>query len=543
MLRFEREVAIADLAERTIEGVIVPYGEVGRIAGRDYRFRAGSIRLGARTPLLVDHDRGQPIGVLAEISDGPTGAVGRFRIDATPAGDAALVQAASGSRGALSVGAEVVRSSMARDGVVDVEAGHVAEVSLLALGAFESAAVTRVAAEQDDDECEAESEADSPRGDAARRAEERRAEQPVEEPAEEPVEEPAEVGDDQEELALPDTEPAAPADPEEGTMTAAADAPAMILAERDHAARELGAGELVRYLIEAQHGSPDARRFLEAALTETISTDVTGLLPPTYERTVIGTKQVLRPLYNAFRSRPLPGVGLNVNKPRWVTAPNGAWAANVDADATSTKAVLDAQVATVQRWDWAGAISWVVVQRSSPSIVDEIYSEAVQDFYLDVEAKIYAELSPAVPGAATKLGAAIAEFFVATGNQRAPELIIMAPDVWGEFADTGALSVSLAQAGVDGSTLATSFAGIPAFTSGTLPAGETILATRRAVDARITEPVRLTANAIGALNVELAVVGEGLFDTDYPAELMKFGGIVPQIAGLGGGSSSRSSKG
>ena len=149
MLRFEREVAIADLAERTIEGVIVPYGEVGSIQGRDYRFKPGSIRLGARTPLLVDHDRGQPIGVLAEIMDGPTGAVGRFRIDQTPAGDAALVQAASGPRGALSVGAEVVRSTMTREGVVDVEAGHVAEVSLLALGAFESAAVTRVAAEQD----------------------------------------------------------------------------------------------------------------------------------------------------------------------------------------------------------------------------------------------------------------------------------------------------------------------------------------------------------------------------------------------------------
>ena len=516
MLRFEREVAIADLAERTIEGVIVPYGEVGSIQGRDYRFRAGSIRLGARTPLLVDHDRGQPIGVLAEISDGPTGAVGRFRIDQTPAGDAALVQAASGSRGALSVGAEVVRSSMARDGVVDVEAGHVAEVSLLALGAFESAAVTRVAAEQDE---------------------------PEPEPADpEPEAEPAETHPEQEELELPDTEPTPSAEPpEEGTaMTEAQAAPTMILAERSPAPRELGAGELVRYLIEAQHGSPEARRYLEAALTETISTDVTGLLPPTYERTVIGGRQVLRPLYEAFRSRALPGVGLNVNKPKWVTRPDGAWAADVDADATSTKAALDAQTATVQRWDWAGAISWVVVQRSDPSIVDEIYGEAVEDFYLDVEAKIYAELSAAAPGVAVTLGAAIAEFFVATGNSRAPELIIMAPDVWGKYADAGALTVALAQGGVEGAALATSFAGIPAYTSGTLPPGEVILATRRAVDARITEPVRLTANAIGALNVELAVVGEGLFDTDYPAELLKCAAL-PGAAGLSGGSS-RSSK-
>src|SRR5215831_16616431 len=210
MLRFEREVLLADLNERTIEGVIVPYNETGTIQGRDYRFKPGSVRLGRRVPLLVDHDRGQPIGVLAELVDGPSGAVGRFKVDQTPAGDAALVQAASGSRGALSVGAEVVRSIMARDGVVDVEASQVAEVSLLALGAFESAAVTRVAAEQDD-------------GDEG-------------EPAEEgEPEAPPETHPDQTELETePETEPAAPAEtPEEGeTMTEASAAPAMILAER-----------------------------------------------------------------------------------------------------------------------------------------------------------------------------------------------------------------------------------------------------------------------------------------------------------------------
>jgi hypothetical protein len=321
-------------------------------------------------------------------------------------------------------------------------------------------------------------------------------------------------------------------------MSAASAAP-VIRAERSRPSSELGAGELVRYLIEAQHGDREAVRFLEAALAETISTDVTGLLPPTYERTVIGGKEVNRPLYNAFRSRPIPGVGLLISKPKWTTPPNGAWAVDVNADATSTNVVVGSQTADVIRWDWAGAIPWVVVQRSDPSIIDEIYGEAVQDFYLDVEAKIYAELSGAAPGAATTLGAAIAEFFVATGNQRSPELILMAPDVWGAFADAGALSVPLGQGGVSGSDLSTTFAGIPAMTSGTLAAGQVILATRRAVDARTTEPVRLTANAIGALNVELAVVGEGLFDTDYPAELLAFAAVVPLAAA---GPSSRSSK-
>jgi hypothetical protein len=40
----------------------------------------------------------------------------------------------------------------------------------------------------------------------------------------------------------------------------------------------------------------------------------------------------------------------------------------------------------------------------------------------------------------------------------------------------------------------------------------------------------LTANAIGALNVELAVVGEGLFDTDYPTEIMELTAPVVMAA-------------
>ena len=509
MLRFERDVLIADLAERTIEGVIVPFDEVGTIAGRDYRFRRGSIELGSRVPLLVDHDRGHPIGVLAELVDQPTGVLARFKIDETPAGDEALVQAASGSRGALSIGAEVIRSRLARDGVVDVEASAVAEVSLLALGAFNGASVTRVAAEQD--------------------------------PPAEPLEpaEPIETDPEQPELEPePDPTPAPPADPEEGEPMEAAHAAPVIRAERSPSPRELRAGELVRFIIEAQHGNREAARYLEAALTESDHTDVSGLLPPTFERTVIGGKTTLRPLFDAFASRPLPGVGLMVSKPKWTTRPDGAWAADVSADATSSPVAIDTQTADVLRWDWAGAIPWVVVQRSDPSVVDAIYAEAVQDFYVDVEAKIAGELLAGAPGTATKLGSAIAEFFTASGNQRAPELIVMAPDVWGDFADVGALSVPIAQGGVG--VLTTTFAGIPAVSSGALPAGTVILATRRAVDARVTDPVRLTANAIGALNVELAVVGEGLFDTDYPAELLHFAGTITPT-GTGGGAA-RSAK-
>ena len=526
MLRFEMEVAATDLAERTIEGVLMPYGEVGTIEGKRYRFAPGSLTLArSRTPLLVDHDRRRPVGVLAELVETDGAALGRFSIDQTSDGDTALVQAASGSRGSLSIGAELDQAEPGPDGVVEVSAARVVEVSTLVLGAFPGAGVTRVAAELGEPD-PAITPGPEPMPD----------DEPEPEPDPDQTELPVEPDDPPEAAPPPESEEPVPTP----TIEAAEGAP-VIIAERDPGPRDLNAGELVRLIVRAQRGEKDAARYLEAALVETISTDVSGLLPPTYERTVIGAKQEPRPLYEAFRSRPLPGVGLQVNKPKWTTPPDGAWATDVNADATSNKIAIGAQTADVARWDWAGAFPWVVVQRSDPSLIDEAYAEAVQDWYFDVEAKVYGELGAAAPGVATSMGAAIAEFFEATGSKRAPEVILMAPDVWGKFADSNALSVSVIQGGVSASGgLSASFAGIPVEMSGTLATGETILATRRAVDARVTEPVRLTANAIGALNVELAVVGEGLFDTDYPAELLKFAAIVPTAAGLA--APSRSSK-
>jgi hypothetical protein len=505
-LEFELAIADVDVEGRTIAGLGVPWNQAGKIGGRTFKFQRGSLAPAMRrTPLQLGHD-GEPVGVLAEHVDDDDGARVTFRVDRTPDGDRALVQAASGSRGALSVGADVDDSTVQADGSVLVTAARYVHFALVPHGAFAGAEVEHVVAHRDKSHDQEGSTVHEDRIAAAR-------ETPEPEPEPAPVPEP---------------------EPDEPTR-----ARVRVMAERP--ARDLLAGELVSVIVRAQHGEPDARRYLEAALTESISTDVSGLLPPQYERTVIGGKATLRPLYETFRSRPLPGVGLLVSKPKWTTLPVGAEAASVDADATSTKVVIGSQTATIVRWDWAGAIPWVVVQRSDPSIVDEIYAQAVESFYIYVEGKVYGELSTAVPGVATSLGGALAEFFVGTGNQRSPEVIIMAPDVWGDFADVGALATPTGQGGVDGSALSTSFAGIPAFTSGTLPPGETVLATRRAVDVRVTEPVRLTANAIGALNVELAVVGEGLYDTDYPSELMKFAAITPAVAAAAT-STGRSSK-
>lgn len=510
MLRFEMDVNAADLNARTIEGLIVPFGEVGKIAGRDYRFQAGSVRLGrTRTPLLVDHDRSNPVGVLAELTESEAGVMARFRVDETPDGDRALIQAASGSRGSLSIGAEVDAADDAAGGVVEVTAARVLEVSLLALGAFESAEVHRVAATATESG----------------------------EPAEPPAPEdppPPEPNPDQTELPVEPETPAAPAESEARSMTVEATAaPVIITADRHRSSRELSAGEYVHALLRAQQGDQDAARVIEAALTETVSTDIPGLLPPSYESSVIGPAPVPRVLYETFRGRPLPGVGLAVQKPTWTTRPAGAWAANVDADATTSKAVIGLNAAAVERWDWATALSYTAAKRSSPDAITTLYNGAVEDFYADVETKI-AALAIATAGtanAAVKLGAGISAFYTLSG--RAPEVILVSPDMWGTLADAGALtpSVGFGNASVTAGDagLRSSYAGLTIVASAALPPATKLLATRRALDVRISEPVQLTANAIGALNVELGVVGEGLFDADVPGEIMLLSAGAPVI--------------
>ena len=57
-------------------------------------------------------------------------------------------------------------------------------------------------------------------------------------------------------------------------------------------------------------------------------------------------------------------------KPKITAGAEGAWAANIDADATTTKVTIGTQPAALERWDWAGAISWVTVQQSDPDILE-----------------------------------------------------------------------------------------------------------------------------------------------------------------------------
>lgn len=482
MLRFTMDVTAADGGARTIEGLAAVYGETVTLNGNRYSFEPGSLGLArARTPLLLGHDQSRPVGVLTESGERDDGLGVLFSIDPTPDGDAALAQAQSGSRGGLSIGAEIDAFTELEGGVRSVTAARVFEVSLVSLSAFEGAGVERVAAELEPEQLPI--EGDPP-------------------PDDDQGDPPATEGDE----------------PMQDSPLEAGAAPVVLAA----AARpSLTAGEYVLAIAGAQRGDSEALAVVTAALTESSIADLSGVLPPSYQTEILGGKTTPRTLSTVFGGRPLPSSGLAIIKPKWGVTPAGGWLNPVTADAPSNAATITTQQADVQGWAWGIAIPYMLASRSDPDVLTAMYGQAVEDFYADVEVAIATELGAATEATAATVGALIAEFF--TLAKRSPEVVLAAPDVWGELADGKALDAAMGFGATVSAAggLAASFAGLPIVCSGDLAAGSIIAATRRAIDSRVTNPVKMTANAIGALNVELGVVGEAVVDTDWPLEILK----------------------
>ena len=145
-----------DMERRTITGLVVPWGEIGRTGGRKWRFSPGALRFDAaqitRIKLLIDHDNAQSVGKLVRTWADHVGQWATFSVSRGPAGDRALAEAADGARDGLSPGigyagddpGVVTTDDPLYPGVVYVTAAPWRETSLVALPAFASARATAV---------------------------------------------------------------------------------------------------------------------------------------------------------------------------------------------------------------------------------------------------------------------------------------------------------------------------------------------------------------------------------------------------------------
>jgi HK97 family phage prohead protease len=130
-----------------ISGKIAPYNEVGYTSAGPVVFEKGSIAIpdATKIKLLMQHDSTKPVGRATSFSDNTDGVYASFKISSSSRGQDALVLAQENLVSGLSVGVDVSASKQMK-GYLLVTAAVLKEVSLVESAAFDSAAVTDIAA-------------------------------------------------------------------------------------------------------------------------------------------------------------------------------------------------------------------------------------------------------------------------------------------------------------------------------------------------------------------------------------------------------------
>jgi len=490
VLKFDIDVRTAEAVSRTITGVAVPYGETANLGGTVYTFTAGSLtQARPRTPLLLGHDRNRPIGVLVDLVDTPGGALARFSVDAGAEGDLALAQAASGSRGGLSIGAEIVNGTTGADGVVTVTAASLLEVSLVSIPAFAGADVMQVAASDTKDES----------------------------------------AEDDEEPTIEDEAEATAEDEKEETMleneTVAADLAAIPAAA---AARPVMAADTyITTMVRAMKGDQNAARMIEASLDVIDTAAIVGLVPDQYLRQIIGGLADERPLANNVRRAPLPAEGMKLYKPIWTTTPEGGWISESDPTPSNAITIGNHEV-EIEQWAYGVSMTVASLERGF-GVGESVFRQIILDYYAAVEAKLSLAMTNAADAVAAgatilaTIGLQTAAIYKDSG--RRPTTAYMAGDVWAELLATEA-SLPFTGGQTTASGIAGQIAGLDIVVTGALADGTLVCADRNVIELRESAPLQLRANAIGTMNVELGVTSFASFDVEVPNAIKLTDGLV-----------------
>lgn len=146
----------ADLERRTITGVVVPWGKIGRHRnGRKWRFDRGSLVYGHVKYLRLndEHNLAERLGRAVHAEDTDEGLVVTFKVFPGPAGDRALARASAGDRRGLSVEVEMDAVDAQPDPqdptVTLVTMANFTGVGLVRSPAFEDARLIKVVASSD----------------------------------------------------------------------------------------------------------------------------------------------------------------------------------------------------------------------------------------------------------------------------------------------------------------------------------------------------------------------------------------------------------
>ena len=477
MLRFDIDVAASDKESRTITGIAVPFGKTAELGGVAYSFQPGSLVKGrAITPLLLDHSTDRPVGVLADLSDGEDGAIATFRVDNTADGDAALATAASGSRGGLSVGVNVVAAEDA-EGVQVVSRASLMEISLCAIPAFADAQVTTVTASETTNDTTEE----------------------------------VEVSEQQ-------TAPEAEITQEQPQVAASIPAPKV----------RMSLGEFVGSTVSAMRGDRKAADVL-AALEEDFTTDVPGIIPTVFENQILNRTTAATTLYDLFRKEQLPSSGKEITWPRMDPVGAEGWRA-WDAGAPSEKITIGTKTVQISPWSLALAIHQDVENRSAVgSFVEIAYSEMADQYLSNREAQIAALLDSAKVATATSWGDAVEQVWVNGQPYNIVPNAIACTPAFHQYLLEAEGFMKYSDGNASGLPYAGSIGGLKVYVSPMLTSNYVV--STGAITYMQSESFRLSAANVSALEYEIAMTRYTAVTANYNPQTTDGNGANPGDAG------------
>jgi HK97 family phage prohead protease len=333
MLTFSAQLT-ADSEARTISGKIVPFdGEVGNTSAGAVVFERGAINIAdsSKVKLLLEHDPKQPIGRAQFFNETEDGIYASFKISKSSRGTDALIEASEELRTGLSVGV-MVNAAKPKNGVLYVSSADLLEVSLVQAAAFKSAAVTDIAASEDE----------------------------VAEPTQ-PTE--------SETAIVENTTPAVEATPTVEAAAVEAARPAVTAMAYTKPRIEVTAAKYAENTIRAALGDESARQWISAAAD---TTDNAGLVPTRQLDQILnplGT--TIRPSIDAISRGVLPDAGMTFEIPRITAMPTVAIEPEGDAF-SNTDQTSNFLSVTVQKYAGQQVFSVELLDRTSPAFFDEL---------------------------------------------------------------------------------------------------------------------------------------------------------------------------
>ena len=456
MLTFSAELT-ADASERTISGKIVPFnGEVGNTSAGAVVFERGAINIAdsSKVKLLLEHDPKQPIGRAQFFNETEDGIFASFKISKSSRGTDALIEASEELRTGLSVGV-MVNAAKPKNGVLYVSSADLLEVSLVQAAAFKSAAVTDIAASED-----------------------------------EAVEETLPT---ESETATVESTPAVEATPTVEAAAVEAARPAVTAMAYTKPRIEVTAAKYAEQSIRAALGDDSARQYIAAADN---TTDNAGLVPTRQLSEIInplGT--TIRPSIDAISRGVLPDAGMTFEIPKITAMPTVAVAAE-DAAFSNTDQNSAFLSVSVAKYAGQQVFSVELLDRTSPAFFDELVRNM---------AAAYAKSTNAAVNAALISGATLDATTVATYPTATELLGIVARGSASVYGATAGLPNPFARnmvvsTGQWSNLMSLNDAGRPIYSTVTNPMNQAGLAT----------PTSLTGNVAGLnLYVDPENAGDG----------------------------------